>query len=59
MTTGEFEFDNTFRQTGSQSEAGSDDIQFPFASYVLWILFLILMPILFINLLVCMSIDVL
>uniref|UniRef100_A0A1X7V085 Ion transport domain-containing protein n=1 Tax=Amphimedon queenslandica TaxID=400682 RepID=A0A1X7V085_AMPQE len=57
MTTGEFEFDNTFRQTGSQSEAGSDDIQFPFASYVLWILFLILMPILFINLLVGLAVD--
>ncbi|XP_019851378.1 PREDICTED: transient receptor potential cation channel subfamily A member 1 homolog [Amphimedon queenslandica] len=57
MTTGEFEFDSTFRQTGSQSEAGSDDIQFPFASYVLWILFLILMPILFINLLVGLAVD--
>ena len=51
MTTGEFEFDSTFRQDGSELP-NSPDIQFPFASYILWILFLILMPILFINLLV-------
>ena len=50
MTTGEYEFDPALRQTGT-----SPDLQFPAVSYVLWILFLILMPILFTNLLVTAS----
>ena len=51
MTAGGFNFDSMFRQDGSELPK-SPDIQFPFASYILWVLFLILMPILFINLLV-------
>ena len=50
MTTGEFEFDSLFRQTGEN--ANVSDIQFPAVTYILWILFLILMPILLTNLLV-------
>ena len=48
MTTGEFDFDVTFRQDKNQGR----DIQYPFASNVLWILFIIMMPILLTNLLV-------
>ena len=48
MTTGEFDFDVTFRQDNNQGR----DIQYPFASNVLWILFIIMMPILLTNLLV-------
>ena len=50
MTTGEFDFDVTFRQDNNQGR----DIQYPFASNVLWILFIIMMPILLTNLLVRM-----
>ena len=49
MTTGEFEFDTTFRQCGSECPT---ELQYPIVSYVLWVLFLILMPILLTNLLV-------
>ena len=50
MTTGEFEFDTIFQQTGDFK--GQDDITYPVVSYILWILFLVLMPILLTNLLV-------
>ena len=52
MTTGEFEFDSIFRQDPS---GGSDDIEeIPFLpiSVILWIVFIVIMPILFTNLLV-------
>ena len=53
MTTGEFEFDTIFQQTGAFK--GEDDITYPVISYVLWILFLVLMPILLTNLLVSLN----
>ena len=43
MITGEFEFDDIFF---------SSTISYPFTTYILWIVFIILMPILFNNLLV-------
>ena len=49
MTTGEFEFDTTFRQCGPEC---LDELQYAPVSIILWILFLILMPILLTNLLV-------
>lgn len=49
MTTGEFEFDTTFRQCGEECPT---ELPYPIVSYVLWIFFLILMPILLTNLLV-------
>ena len=55
MTTGEFEFDDIFQQTpgGVMSlEEIPGPIPFPIVSYILWIIFLILMPILLTNLLV-------
>ena len=49
MTTGEFEFDRIFRQDGTENQP---NLQYAAVSYILWILFLILMPILLTNLLV-------
>ena len=57
MTTGEFEFDNIFRQTPGGVMDRSEvprNVPFPEVSYMLWIIFLILMPILLTNLLVCL-----
>lgn len=52
MTTGEFEFDTIFRQSG---DPNVPDLAHPVVSYILWVAFLILMPILLTNLLVsCM-----
>lgn len=56
MTTGEFEFDNIFQQTPGGASSVAEipgDIPFQVVSYLLWIIFLILMPILLTNLLVC------
>ena len=44
MTTGEFEFDTIFF---------ADTLDFAVVSYILWIIFIILMPVLLTNLLVC------
>ena len=56
MTTGEFEYDSKFRQF--PEVAGDDDITreipFPPLSYILWITFFVMMPILLTNLLVCL-----
>ena len=52
MTTGEFEYDNIFRQCGEECPT---EVPYPEVSYVLWIFFLILMPILLTNLLVSYS----
>ena len=54
MTTGEFEYDSIFRQFPGGAESGSitDEIPFPPVSFILWIIFLVLMPILLTNLLV-------
>lgn len=55
MTTGEFEYDAIFRQFpgGSDSDSITEEIPFPGVSFLIWIIFLILMPILLTNLLVC------
>ena len=54
MTTGEFEYDSIFRQfPGGDSESTTiEEIPFPAVSFILWIIFLVLMPILLTNLLV-------
>lgn len=54
MTTGDFEYDSIFRQhtEGTPPEEVPPDIPFPTSSYILWIFFLIFMPILLTNLLV-------
>ena len=52
MTAGDFSFDTVFRQSPSGESEDAEEILFPIISYLLWIIFLIIMPILFINLLV-------
>ena len=55
MTTGEFEYDGIFRQAPGGIDAAMmvREIPFPPVTYILWIVFIILMPILLTNLLVC------
>ena len=57
MTTGELGYDDIFRQFTDDSISSAPEVPFPAISYVMWIIFLILMPILFTNLLVsvCMQ----
>ena len=56
MTTGEFEYDSIFRQAPGGVEADDvnelGEVPYPPISYLLWIAFIILMPILLTNLLV-------
>ena len=47
MTTGELDYSDSF-QFGDDGE----EIHYDFMSYFLWVLFIVLMPILFANLLV-------
>ena len=49
MTTGEFEYDSIF---GHNNENRNLLTSFPVVAYILWIIFLIIMPILLTNLLV-------
>ena len=50
MTTGDF--DSVFRRSPSGERENAEEIQFPNISYILWIIFVILMPTLFTNMLV-------
>lgn len=54
MTTGEYQYENIFRLQagGSEEVETATDIAFPPVSYLLWLVFLVFMPILFTNLLV-------
>ncbi len=55
MTIGEFEYDSLFRQDPGGLQVGDiqqDEIQFEALARVLWLIFLIFMPIILINLLV-------
>ena len=52
MTAGDFSFDTVFRRSPSGETESAQEIQFPPISYILWIIFVILMPILFTNMLV-------
>ncbi len=49
MATGELEYDSIF---GHSNESSSLLTSFPVVAYILWIIFLIVMPILLTNLLV-------
>ena len=54
MTIGEFDYDTLFRQSpgGADENDETEEIPFPEASFFLWIIFVIIMPILLSNLLV-------
>ena len=53
MSTGEFDFDVIFRQDPTGESDDAEEIPFPAVSYILWIIFVILMPVLLTNMLVC------
>ena len=52
MSIGDLGYDDLFRQPTQGSSDAVPKIPFPEISYILWIMFIILMPILFSNLLV-------
>ena len=52
MTTGSFDFDNTFRRDSSGESDFEEELPFLPVTYILWITFVILMPVLLNNLLV-------
>ena len=52
MSSGEMEYEQVFRFRDSQTDDALGTINYPFLSNILWAVFVILMPILFINLLV-------
>ena len=52
MTAGDFDFNTIFRLSPSGESESENEILFPIISYLLWITFLIIVPILFINMLV-------
>ena len=53
MTTGELDFDSIYRQDPAGRSDDAEEIPFPPISYMLWIVFIIIMPILLNNMLVC------
>ena len=52
MAIGAVDYDNIFRQSIADSMSTAPDVPFPAISYIMWVIFIILMPILFTNLLV-------
>ena len=53
MCTGELEFDSIFHQEPSGERDELSDVPFFFLSYLFWTAFIIFIPILLINMLVC------
>ena len=55
MVTGEMDYESIFRQSSSGTVDPDPPLPFPEISYLLWIVFLVMIPILFNNLLVKLS----
>ena len=53
MITGEMDYESIFRQSSGGTLDPDPPLPFPEISYILWIVFLIMIPILLNNLLVC------
>lgn len=53
MSTGELDFDSIFRQDPAGGSDDAEEVPFPAISFMLWIVFIIIMPILLTNMLVC------
>ena len=53
MSAGDFDFGGTFRLDPSGESDDAEEIPFPPISYIVWLLFVIIMPILLTNMLVC------
>ena len=52
MTTGELDYENIFRLNPAGESDGLSDIKYPPISYILWVLFIVLMPVILTNMLV-------
>ncbi len=52
MTTGELDYDGIFRLDPSGGSDGEQEIAFPPVSFILWILFIVIMPVILTNMLV-------
>ena len=55
MATGELGYDDIFRQSSANLMSDGPDVPFPAISYIIWVIFLVLMPVLFTNLLVSLT----
>ena len=53
MTTGELDYDAIFRLNPAGGSDSLTEIKYPPISYLLWIVFLVLMPVILNNMLVC------
>ena len=53
MTTGELDYDAIFRLNPAGGSDRLTEIKYPPISYLLWIVFLVLMPVILNNMLVC------
>ncbi len=58
MTAGGFDFGSLFRLSPDGESEEAEEIPYLAVSYILWVIFIILMPILLINLLVCIAISI-
>ncbi|XP_064390866.1 transient receptor potential cation channel subfamily A member 1 homolog [Halichondria panicea] len=56
MTTGELDYDTIFHLDPSGGSDGADKIRFPPISIILWIIFIILMPIILTNMLTSLAV---
>ncbi|XP_019859938.1 PREDICTED: transient receptor potential cation channel subfamily A member 1 homolog [Amphimedon queenslandica] len=56
MTVGEYEVDSLLLQN-SEMHLSDDDVQYPVVTFSLLIVFVVLMPILFLNLLISLAVD--
>lgn len=56
MSTGEVDFDGVFRLSPSGDSSDKDELLFPVISYLVWILFIFFMPVVLINMLVCVCV---
>ena len=54
MTAGDFSFDSVFAPSRESEDA--EEVMFVYSTVILWIIFLIIMPILFVNMLVSTTI---
>ena len=58
MTTGELDLDSIFRQDPAGGSDDAEEIPFPPISFMLWIVFIVIMPILLTNMLVCIMTSI-
>lgn len=52
MATGELDFDAIFRLDPSGGSDNTEEIKFPPISYILWIMFIVFIPVILMNMLV-------